>query len=162
MTNLKRAKFMLAAVVFGLFVSGVTVWPIVAELKAGVSMVWGDAEPTGELHAFVVNTIEGLKTAETDCPFLLYGFDWLVFAHLMLAIMFAGAIKDPVRNKWIVQCGLIICALIPVLATVCIPIRGLPLIWILIDTAFAPAAALPLWIALRDIKRAEAEQKNLK
>ena len=47
-------------------------------------------------------------------------------------------------------------ALVPVLAGICIPIRGLPLCWFWLDFAFAPAAALPLWLALRDIRRAEA------
>jgi hypothetical protein len=87
--------------------------------------------------------------------FLLYGYDWLAFAHICLAILFAGAARDPVRNKWIIQCGLVMCALIPVLAAICIPIRGIPFIWFTIDFAFAPAAALPLWIALRDVNRSE-------
>jgi hypothetical protein len=155
MHNLRRAKVMLAIVAFGLLVSGVTVWPAVAELKTAVRVVWGDAEPAGELHAFVLRAIEGLEAVEAEYPFMLYAHDWLAFAHIGLAILFAGAIRDPVRNVWIVQCGLILCALVPVLAAVCIPIRGLPLVWFWFDFAFAPTAALPLWIALRDIRRAE-------
>jgi len=92
---------------------------------------------------------------KTNYSFMLYAHDWLAFAHVMLAILFAGAIRDPVRNIWIVQCGLIMCALIPVLAGICIPMRGIPMCWFWIDFAFAPAAALPLWIALRDIRRIE-------
>jgi hypothetical protein len=79
----------------------------------------------------------------------------LAFAHLVLAILFAGAMRDPVRNVWIVQCGLIMCALVPVLAGVCIPLRGLPLCWFWFDSAFAVGAALPLGIALHDIRRQE-------
>ncbi|NQT37725.1 MAG: hypothetical protein HQ581_09565, partial [Planctomycetes bacterium] len=146
----------LAIVVFGLLVSGITVWPAVGELKMAVGLVWGDAEPTGDLHRFVLRAVEGLETVEADYPFMLYAHDWLAFAHIVLAILFAGAIRDPVRNVWIVQCGLVICLLVPVLAGICIPIRGLPMVWFWIDCAFAPAAALPLWIALRDIRRAEA------
>ena len=159
MTDLKRAKWMLAIVVFGLVVSGITVWPAVPELKWAVGIAWGDAEPTGVLHAFVLRAIEGLESVEASYPFMLYAHDWLAFAHIVLAILFAGAIKDPVRNVWVVQCGLIMCALVPVLAGICIPIRGLPLRWFWIDFAFAPAAAVPLWIALRDIRRAEAALK---
>ena len=160
MTHLRRAKWMLGIVAFGLLVSGVTVWPAVWELKTAVRIAWGEAEPTGGLHKFVVKAIEGLESVEANYPFLLYAHDWLAFAHIMLAILFAGAIRDPVRNVWIVQCGLIMCALVPVLAGICIPIRGLPLAWLWIDFAFAPAAALPLWIALRDIRRAEREAKR--
>lgn len=157
MNGLKRAKFMLGIVVFGLVVSAVTVWPAVRELKMAVSIVWGDGESTGALHGFILQAIEGLESVQANYPFMLYAHDWLAFAHIVLAILFAGAIKDPVRNVWIVQCGLIMCVLVPVLAGICIPIRGLPLRWFWIDSTFAPAGALPLWIALRDIRRVEAE-----
>ncbi len=148
---------MLGIIVFGLVMSGITVWPAVPELKMAVRIVWGDGESTGVLHSFVLQVIEGLESVEANYPFMLYAHDWLAFAHIMLAILFAGAIRDPVRNVWIVQCGLIMCVLVPILAGICIPARGLPLVWFWIDFAFAPAAALPLWIALRDIRRAEAE-----
>jgi hypothetical protein len=158
--NMKRAKIMLGIVVFGLLVSGITVWPAVPELKMAVRLVWGHAAPAGTLHAFVLKAIEGLEVVQANYPFMLYAHDWLAFAHIVLAILFAGAMRDPVKNVWIVQCGLIMCALVPVLAGICIPLRGLPLIWFWFDFAFAPAAALPLWIALRDIRRAEAEESD--
>jgi len=148
---------MLGIVVFGLVMSGVTIWPAIPELKMAVRIVWGDGESAGVLHSFILQAIDGLESVEANYPFMLYAHDWLAFAHIVLAILFAGAIRDPVRNVWIVQCGLIMCVLVPILAGICIPIRGLPLVWFWIDFAFAPAAALPLWIALRDIRRAEAE-----
>ena len=147
---------MIGMVVCGLLLSAVTIWPAIPELKLAVRIVWGEAQATGILHGFVLKAIAGLEAVNADYPFMLYAHDWLAFAHIVLAILFAGAIRDPVRNIWIVQCGLIMCALVPVLADICVPIRGIPLIWFWIDFAFAPAAALPLWIALRDIKRAEA------
>lgn len=155
--NLKRAKWMLGIVAVGLLVSGVTVWPAVPELKLAVRIAWGDAEPVGVLHAFILKAIEGLEITEEKYPFMLYAHDWLAFAHVVLAILFAGAMRDPLRNIWIVQCGLIMCALVPVLAGICIPIRGIPMIWFWIDFAFAPAAAIPLFVALRDIRHAENE-----
>jgi len=158
--GLKRAKWMLGIVVFGLVVSAVTIWPVVTELKTAVHMVWGDGEPSGELHAFVLKSIEGIEYVDANYPFMLYAHDWLAFAHLALALMFAGAIRDPVRNILIVKCGLVYCMLIPLLAGICIPIRGLPHFWFLIDVAFAPAAGLPLWIAYRDIRRVEKAQQN--
>lgn len=155
MKELKTARAMISFIVFGLLVSGITVWPAVSELKLAVKIVWGESPPTGVLHSFVMQAIDGLEYIGSNYPFMLYAHDWLAFAHIVLAILFAGAINDPVRNKWIIQCGLIMCALIPVLAGICIPIRGLPLRWFWIDTAFAPAAGVPLWIALINIKRIE-------
>ncbi len=149
---------MLAIVAFGLFVSGVTVWPAIPELKFIVGILWGDVAPTSELHRFIIEVIEGLEYMGANYPFMLYAHDWLAYAHVMLAILFAGAIRDPARNIWIVQCGLIMCVLIPILAITAIPIRGLPLFWFWIDLAFAPGAGLPLWIALRDIKNSETVQ----
>lgn len=146
---------MLYIVAFGLFISGVTVWPAIPELKLGVKILETIGDPVSELQRFTIQVIDGLEAVKRDHHFLMYGYDWLAFAHICLAILFAGAAKDPVRNKWIVQCGLIMCALIPVLAGICIPWRGIPGYWFFIDFAFAPAAALPLFIALRDIKKEE-------
>ena len=160
MRKLTRAKWMLAIVAAGLFLSGVTVWPAVSELRAGVSLIWGNEVATGELHGFILRAIAGLEETKMRYPFMLYAHDWLAFAHIMLAMLFAGAIRDPVRNKWVVQAGLIMCLSVPVLAGICIPLRGLPVWWFWIDFAFAPSAALPLWIALHDIKRIEEVGKN--
>jgi len=151
---------MIGIVVFGLLVSAITIWPAIPELKTAVRIAWGDTEPAGVLHSFILQAIDGLEAMEADYPFMLYAHDWLAFAHIVLAILFAGAIRDPIRNIWIVQCGLIMCALVPILAGICVPIRGLPMIWFWIDCAFAPGAALPLWIAMRDIKRTEYKLNN--
>lgn len=152
MNPAKRAKLMLGIVALGLFLAGVTVWPVIWELKTAVRLVWGEGQPANELHQFILQAIRGIESVKANQPFLLYAHDWLAFAHIMLAILFAGAIRDPVRNVWIVQCGLIMCASVPILAGVCIPLRGIPVFWFWIDFAFAPAAALPLLIALRDIR----------
>ena len=149
---------MLGIVALGLFISGVTVWPAIFELKLAVSLLWGEGEASGSLHAFILQVIEALEATNEDYPFLMYGYDWLAFAHICLAILFAGAIRDPAKNIWIVQCGLIMCALIPVLSGICIPFRGLPSYWLLIDFAFAPGAAIPLIIALRDIRQYERKE----
>jgi hypothetical protein len=155
MRKMSRAKWMLGTVALGLFLSGVTVWPAVSELKAARELAWGSSEQTGAIPVFVDEAIEGLKATNQDYPFLLYAHDWLAFAHIVLAIMFLGAMRDPVRNKWIVQCGLLMCVLIPVLAGICIPLRGLPWPWFFIDSAFGVVAGVLLGIALRDIRRAE-------
>lgn len=160
MKTLRRAKWMMGLVVFGLLVSGVTLWPAVSELQLAVRLVWGEGPPSGVLHAFILRAIEGLTVVHAQYPFMLYAHDWLAFAHIVLALLFAGAIRDPVRNVWVVECGLLMCALVPVLAGICIPLRGLPLRWFFIDFAFAPAAGWPLWIAWRDIRRVEAQTRR--
>ena len=62
---------MLGVVAIGLFLSGVTVWPAVPELKMAVRIVWGDSAPSGGLHAFVLRAIQGLESVQTNYPFML-------------------------------------------------------------------------------------------
>ncbi len=147
---------MLGIVAFGLFVSGVTVWPAISELKIGMEILSWLGFGGTDMHAFCARILHSLQTIERDHPHIMYGYDWLAFAHIMLAVLFAGAIRDPVRNLWIVQCGLIMCAAIPILAGICIPIREIPWFWFLIDFSFAPAAAIPLIVVLIDIRRSQS------
>ena len=74
----------------------------------------------------------------------------------MLAVLFLGAMRDPVRNLWVVQFGLVSCAAILPLALVCGPIRGIPGFWTCVDCAFALLAGIPLWMAYRILKKAGA------
>jgi hypothetical protein len=146
---------MIGIVVFGLLISGVTVWPAILEVKLLLNLIWGDAPASSEIHRFGLDVLAALEHMKAETPFMFYAHDWLAFAHIVLAILFAGIIKDPVRNIWVIQCGLIMCALIPVLAGICIPLRGLPPAWFWIDSAFAPGAAIPLWIAFCDVRKHE-------
>jgi len=106
-----------------------------------------------EIRIFLEKALNGIREIKSKHPYYLYALDWLGFAHIVLALLFAGAIRDPVKNIWIVECGLIACIGVIFVAAICIPMRGLPPSWFLIDFSFAPAAALPLWIARRDIKQ---------
>jgi hypothetical protein len=36
-------------------------------------------------------------------PFVTYGTDWLAFGHFVIALAFVGALRDPVRNRWLYQ-----------------------------------------------------------
>ncbi len=149
--DLARIRLLLALVAFGLFVSGVTVWPALAELHWFASLTTG----LPILHAWLLRCLTGLEETGKAYPFLLYAGDWLAFAHLMLAVLFLGAIKDPVRNRWVVEFGLISCAAILPLALICGPLRGIPGYWQMIDCSFAIAAGLPLWLARQGIRKLE-------
>ena len=100
---------------------------------------------------------EGLETTARDYPFLAYGTDWLAFAHIVIGIAFIGPLRDPVKNIWVVEFGMIACLLVIPLALICGPIRGIPLYWRLIDCSFGVFGLIPLAIARRmilDIERA--------
>jgi hypothetical protein len=50
---------------------------------------------------------QGVVETGARYPFIAYGFDWLAFAHIVLGILFLGAIRDPVRNIWVIVFGMI-------------------------------------------------------
>ncbi|MFF7295370.1 hypothetical protein [Streptomyces sp. NPDC008265] len=130
-----------------LVLSGLTAFPLVTELR------WANALIDNE---WLRQVGEGLDRADADYPFLLYGTDWLAFAHLVIAVFFYGVYRDPVRNIWIVEAGMIACAGVIPLALICGPIRDIPIWWSVIDMAFGVFGVIPLLVLRRMIKRLEA------
>jgi len=84
---------------------------------------------------------------------MAYGTDWLAFGHLVIATAFIGPLRDPVRNKWIIDWGLIACVGVLPLALICGPLRGIPFYWRLIDCSFGFVGAIPFRIRRRDSVR---------
>jgi hypothetical protein len=152
-------RIWLAVFIFGLVISGITAFPLESELRWLV-----DVLRTGWLHGFadaihllpwLERVAEALADTNARYPFLAYGTDWLAFAHLVIAVAFVGPFVDPVRNKWVIQFGLIACAGVIPLALIAGPVRGIPLPWRLIDCSFGVFGAIPLWICLRAVRRLE-------
>ena len=109
---------------------------------------------------FIASWIHELKTGisatNSTYPFLAYTTDWLAFSHLVIALVFAGAWKDPVRNKWVIDWAIICCVLALPLALIAGPLRGIPLFHRLFDCFFALAGLIPLLIIKRKIKVLES------
>ena len=96
-----------------------------------------------------------LADTNKEYPFLAYGYDWLAFAHFVLAILFIGPLKDPVRNKWVIEFGMIACVLIIPFAFIAGHFRGIPIGWRLIDCSFGVIGLIPLSICLGKITQVE-------
>jgi len=90
-----------------------------------------------------------LDDTQSRQPFLFYGTDWLAFGHFMIALVFIGAWRDPVRNRWLFDFGLIACVLVIPFALVFGGWRGIPLWWRLIDCSFGVSGFIPLWFCRR-------------
>lgn len=90
---------------------------------------------------------EAVKATNAAYPHLSYGTDWLAFAHLLLAVLFIGPAKDPVRNIWVIQFGIIACIAIFPLAFIAGSIRHIPFFWQLIDCCFGAIGIIPLLLA---------------
>lgn len=155
----RRIRFLLVFFIAGLVVSGLTAFPLVWEVGL-LHGYLGEGSAAGNwwpgLAAWITQVYEGLAEADAKYPFLLYGTDWLAFAHLTIAVAFWGPLKDPVRNVWVIEFGMIACAMILPLAFICGPVRGIPFYWQLIDCSFGVIGMIPLWLARREVKRLEA------
>jgi hypothetical protein len=155
---LKGIRVWLAFFVVCLVLSGATAFPLVHELRWTEELLRGLSvqDHLPGVMDWIERVRAGLDTADADYPFLLYGTDWLAFAHLVIAVFFYGVHRDPVRNIWIVEAGMIACAGIVPLALICGPIRDIPFWWTVIDMSFGVFGAIPLYAVRRKIKRLEA------
>lgn len=145
-----RIRVWLTLFIIGLALSGITAFPIETELAflshhSGPSVI-GDW----------INTVyAAVKTTNQTYPYLSYGTDWLAFGHLVIATTFLGPLKDPVKNIWVLQFGMIACVMVFPLAFIAGPIRGIPFYWRLIDCSFGVLGLLPLTICYRSARRLE-------
>src|SRR5436190_2566355 len=137
----------------GLLFSGATALPIPTALEAGSQLLGADMRGGGvipEAGAVWLRIVrDGVRDTVTRAPFMFYGTDWLAFGHFMIALAFVGALRDPVRNRWLYQFGMIACALVPLWALVFGQIRGIPLWWRAIDSAFGVVGFVPVWLCHR-------------
>ncbi|HEY6225542.1 MAG TPA: hypothetical protein VI282_00320 [Verrucomicrobiae bacterium] len=142
----------------GLVLSGITAFPLETELRWFSNFIHADADAgTSGFAAWIVRVRDGLIDTNAKYPFLAYGTDWLAFAHLVIAVAFIGPLRDPVRNVWVIQFGMIACAMVIGLAMIAGPIRGIPFGWRIIDCSFGLFGIVPLAICYREIKRLEKE-----
>jgi hypothetical protein len=95
-------------------------------------------------------------------PFLFYGYDWLAYSHIVIALFFTGVYRNPVRNEWVLRIGMLACAGVFVLAFVCGQIRGIPLFWTFIDCSFGFFGMIPLLIVQRLIRKLGATTETWK
>lgn len=154
--QLVQIRWLLIFFLAGLLLSGLTAIPLPAEINKLVEItgakvvVEGWSGPTPPAWAVWLVEVQNAShdTAER-WPFLFYGTDWLAFGHVVIAISFIGAWRDPVRNVWLINFGLIACGLVVPWALVFGYFRGIPGWWRAIDCSFGMVGAVPLIICKR-------------
>lgn len=158
-SELRRIRFWLAVFIIGLILSGVTAFPLETEARLLVRTLAGLGVSEQEaLMLWLTRVRDALIDVNQRYPFLPYGVDWLAFAHLAIAAAFIGPWRDPVRNKWVVDFGLIACAGVIPLALIAGHIRGIPLWWRAIDCSFGIFGAIPLLIVRGMVGRLERDR----
>ncbi len=143
---LVRFRVTLACFIIGLVLAGATAFPLTTELKWLAAWLQSAPVQLPVLNEWIFRVRDALIETDGKFPFLAYGYDWLAFAHLMIGVAFIGPLRDPVRNRWILEWAMICCACVLPLAFIMGPIRGIPLSWTLVDCAFGVIGFPPLWL----------------
>jgi len=151
--RLRRIRGLTALFILALVLSGATAIPLETELdwlveftgaRQALDTSAASAAPAWARWLTEVQT--ALHDTNARHPFLAYGTDWLAFGHFVIALAFVGALRDPVRNRWLFDFGLIACGLVVPYAFLFGALRGIPMGWRLMDCAFGVGGAIPLWL----------------
>ena len=153
----RRIRWLTALFIIGLFLSGATAIPLRTEVKVLVHLLAGGPP---EVLAWLHQVQGALGQTRAQYPFLFYGTDWLAFGHFIIALAFVGAWRDPVRNRWLYDFGIMACVLVIPYALVFGAHRGIPMWWRLLDCSFGVIGFLPLWLCRR--WALELERQNSK
>ncbi len=103
------------------------------------------AEWLSQVHQAVEETYD-------KYPFLAYGYDWLAFGHFIIAIPFLMAIRDPLRQSWVITYGISACIAVFPFAIVFGAIRDIPFFWRGVDMMFGIGGILVLLILRRQLR----------
>jgi hypothetical protein len=133
-----------------LVLSGITAFAPETELKW--LLQFRNSMPSA-LYQWVQKVYSAISETNSKYPFLMYGYDWLAFAHLVIALIFIGPYKNPQKNIWVIDWAIIACVCVLPLALIAGPIRGIPLFWQFIDCSFGVFGIIPLLICRRWIKQ---------
>lgn len=154
-----RIKLLTWVFILGLVVAGATAIPLQWEMDLltqylGVADKSSVDVPGGFAH-WILTVREALRDTNAKYPFMVYGTDWLAFGHFVIAVVFIGALQNPVRNVWLFTFGMIACAMIVPYAFIFGGMRGIPFGWRLIDCSFGIFGIIPVWLCRRWAKEIE-------
>ena len=145
----RRIRLLTWFFIAGLVFSGATAIPLALELELLVNWFGltgqTSATATSQLGWWLLTAREALLDVSAKYPLLFYGTDWLAFGHFVIALAFVGALRDPVRNRWLFDFGMIACVMVIPFALVFGAVRGIPFWWRLIDCSFGVFGFVPLW-----------------
>src|SRR5665213_2170101 len=103
-----RIRIWLTLFITGLALSGITAFPIESEL----AFLANHSSASSTIGNWINTVYSAVKITNSNYPYLSYGTDWLAFGHLVIATAFIGPLKDPVKNIWVLQYGIIACLMV--------------------------------------------------
>lgn len=152
----RRIRFLLIFFIVALTAAGLTAIPLRWELNLlnqwfGMGSFIEQILPS--LAEWINHVNDSVQNGYGQYPLLAYGTDWLAFAHVVIAVAFVGLLRDPMKNIWVLEFGMIACFLIIPWAIIFGIVRGIPLFWTLIDMSFGVFGFITLWVVRADILR---------
>lgn len=153
-TELTKIRRVVVVFIILLVLSGITAFPLVTE--ADWMMAHLNSFPVF-FHEWIINVSQSIHQTPS---IVLYGTDWLAFAHIIIAVFFVGVYIDPIKNKFNITVGMIACIAVFPLAFICGPIRDIPFYHQLIDCSFGAIGLIPLVYVRNKIKRIEEMKKT--
>ena len=147
---MKSIRIWLLFFIISLLISGITAFAPETGLRWLLS-IWPANDSA--LYRWIQQSYLAVKVTNEQFPSIAYGYDWLAFAHIVIATVFIGPLRNPIRNVWVIQFGCIACAMIIPLALIAGPLRQIPMFWQLIDCSFGVVGIIPLIICLRKIRQ---------
>jgi len=156
----RRIRLWVWLFIIGLVISGATAIPLQSEVHF-LSKHFANSADNSLMSKWLLNVEHALDDVGSTHPLLFYGTDWLAFGHFIIALVFVGALHDPVRNKWLFTFGLISCALVIPYAFVFGAVRGIPLFWRVIDCSFGVIGAIPLQLCRKYVNELEMKSASI-
>ncbi len=152
MKELTKIRTAIVVFIVLLVLSGVTAFPLRTELDFLIAH-------KNSFPDTLANWIQTVYDSVKQTPdVVLYGTDWLAFAHIIIALFFIPVYIDPIRYKANLIVAMTACGAVFLLAFICGPIRGIPFFHQLIDCAFGFIGFFPLFFVYKKINKL----KNLK
>lgn len=152
----RRIRLLLIFFISALSVAGLTAIPLRWEL--GLLNQWFGMDSflspiLPSMAEWISRVNASVQNGYGQYPLLAYGTDWLAFAHIVIAVAFIGPLRDPIKNIWVIEFGMIACILLIPWALIFGVVREIPLFWTLTDISFGALGIIPLWWVRRDILR---------
>ena len=100
MKLITKIRLLILFFMAALILSGLTAMPAETELRW--LMQYKEMFPE-RLGNWLQTCYDALVDTNSKYPYLAYGYDWLAFAHFVIALSFIGPYRDPVKNIWIID-----------------------------------------------------------
>ncbi len=152
-TQYHQIRVLILFFIILLVISGVTAFFV----ETGLRYLILNLNLSGSVGHWVSYVHESIAQINKEYPFVSYGYDWLAFGHLIIALFFIGAYKEPLKNNWVILYGMIACIAIFPTAFIAGFFRRIPILWQLIDCSFGFFGLILLYVINRKTKRLEVQ-----